>query len=371
MKRISIVFGTRPEIIKLAELMVLAKEKLGGNARIIHTGQHYSFELSSSFIEELGLPQIDRNLEVGSMGSAKQLAETIERLDEELEEFRPEIVLAEGDTNSVLAAAIAANKNGIPFGHIEAGLRSFDRSMPEELNRIAADQFADYCFAPTKTAQKNLLDSAVARERIFLTGNTIVEAVERNLGIAEKKSKALDEFGLEKEGFVFFTAHRAEIVDKKERLAGLLEGLKGVMQPVLWPMHPRTEKNIESFGLGKKLGEINDLVVTKPLSYFDCLKLCASSKFIVSDSGGLQEEASIYKKPILVTRENTERPEIIGSFGTLVGWNAKKIASESRKINQGYGKLKRKLAATKTPFGDGKASQRILKISLGEKIGRF
>lgn len=360
-KKIALVFGTRPEIIKLSALMRLIRQK-NVPSFFIHTGQHYSYNMSSEFLRELELPEPDANLEIGSASHSHQTAEMMMKLEAIFEREKPSIVVAQGDTNSVLAAALAALKMNIPFAHLEAGLRSFDRSMPEEVNRIVADQIANFNFVPTKTALKNLEKSESPKESVFFVGNTIVEVTKANLAIAGKKSNVLERLGLEKEKFVFMTAHRQEVVDKKEQLQGILEGIKNIPLKIVWSMHPRTKKNLEDFKLVDFAKGIKNLLIVEPLPYLDSLKLGANSAFIITDSGGIQEEASIYKKPVLVCRQNTERPEILGKFATLVGWDAKKIGAESKKILANYQKMKKKLEATECPFGDGKASERILKI---------
>ena len=363
--KIAVVFGTRPEIIKLAELINLLNGKKGVETLLMHTGQHYSYNLSQQFLEELKLPKINVNLEIGSGTHEHQIGEGRRKIGKFLRDERVDLVLAEGDTNSVAAAALAARDTGTKFAHVEAGLRSFDMQMPEERNRILADDIADFNFAPTETAVQNLKNSNAREESIYLTGNTIVEVTKRNLEIAQEKAKILKNLNLERRDYVFVSAHRTEVVDRKEQLECLLEGLQRIPLLSVWPMHPRTRKNLEEFGLMEKAGEMENLKIIEPVGYLDCLMLCSNSKFIVTDSGGIQEEATIYKKPVLITRKNTERPEILGTFGTLVGWDAEKIGNESRKLLENYDEVMERVKNEKCPFGNGTASAKIAEILAG------
>jgi UDP-N-acetylglucosamine 2-epimerase (non-hydrolysing) len=280
-----------------------------------------------------------------------------------LEEFfakeNPGIVAALGDTNSVFGAALAAEKIHVPFAHIEAGIRSFDRSMPEEVNRVLTDQISSYCFAPTKTAVKNLRKSMAFKRNIFLTGNPIVEVVGKNLAKA-KKSQIIGQLNLENEKFVVLTMHRAENVDSKQKLESIAGAIADIKWPVVFPAHPRTLARIEEFGLKQKFESLGNLRTIGSLGYFDFLGLCANSRYILSDSGGIQEEASVYKKFVVVLRENTERPEILGKFAVLTGFNETKIIAATKKIEKNFESLKNRLQKIHSPFGDGKASERIV-----------
>jgi UDP-N-acetylglucosamine 2-epimerase (non-hydrolysing) len=231
--------------------------------------------------------------------------------------------------------------------------------MPEEINRILSDQISEYCFAPTEIAVRNLMNEGISEDKIYLTGNTIVEATNRSLTIA-KKSDILDRMNLEKEEYIVVTAHRAENVDNKERLSSLVELFENINEPIIYPIHPRTLKNITNYGLLDRVNNINNLNLIEPLGYFDFLKLCANSKLIISDSGGIQEEVTIYKKPILVIRDSTERPEILNKFGWLVGFNHQEILTEYESIIKNYHTIKIKLSTLKSPFGDGEASKKII-----------
>jgi UDP-N-acetylglucosamine 2-epimerase (non-hydrolysing) len=363
-KKIAIVFGTRPEIIKLAEIIRLLKKEKSVQALLIFTGQHYDYGLFGIFMKELELPEPDINLGMGSGTQAYQVGTILMKLEEYFQKEKPSIVMALGDTNSVFGAALAAEKAHIPFAHIEAGIRSFDRSMPEEVNRVLTDQISSYCFAPTKIAVENLHKSEAFKHRIFLTGNPIVEVVEKNLKKAEK-SQILGQLNLENEKFVVLTMHRAENVDSREKLESIANALQAIKWPIVFPMHPRTKSKIGEFGLNEKFESIKNLVAVEPLGYFDFLQLCANSRYILSDSGGIQEEATVYKKFVVILRENTERPEILEKFGVLTGFDEKKIATAVRKIEKNYSALEKKLLKLPCPFGDGKASRRIVEKLMG------
>jgi UDP-N-acetylglucosamine 2-epimerase (non-hydrolysing) len=368
---IGIVLGTRPEIIKLAQIIKLLSKQKKHKMILIHTGQHYAKNLSGNFFKELGLINPHINLGIGSKTAVKQINEACIKLEKLIEKKKIDLIVAEGDTNAVLSAALSANKTGAEFAHVEAGLRSFDREMPEEINRMVADILADYNFAPTKVAVKNLKNSEAKKESVYLTGNTIVEVTRQNLKKAKKqkksKTKVLEKLGLKKNEFVCVTLHRKETTCEKKRMNEIINALKKIREKIVFPIHPRTVKMLKKFKLWNKIKKIKKIKLIKPLSYFEFLNLCSDSKLIITDSGGIQEEATIYKKPVIITRTTTERPEIIGSFGTLTGYDSKKITKEYEKISKNYKKIIKKLQKTKSPFGDGKASQRIVKILLKRK----
>jgi len=353
--KISIILGTRPEIIKMSPV-IRECEKQGLAYFILHTGQHYSYNLDKIFFEELELPAAKYNLDVGSGSHAEETGKMLIGIEKVLKEEKPDIVLVEGDTNTVLAGALAASKLHIKVGHVEAGLRSYDRTMPEEINRVLADHVSDYLFAPTEKAKENLQREGVEENRIFVTGNTIVDAVYQNLEIARRKVDILNKLNLSHEGYFLVTAHRQENVDIKERLKGILDGLELVYNelnlPIIYPIHPRTMKKIREFGL-----EIPEGVkLIEPLGFLEFLQLEANAKRVLTDSGGVQEESCILKVPCVTLRDNTERPETleVGS-NVLAGINQNKIL-EGVKIM-----LDRK-GNWKNPFGDGKAGNIITKI---------
>jgi UDP-N-acetylglucosamine 2-epimerase (non-hydrolysing) len=348
---IAIVMGTRPEIIKMSPVVRACQSK-GIDFFILHTGQHYSYSMDKVFFEELELPEPSHNLEVGSGSHGEQTGKIIAGVEKILLKERTSIVLVQGDTNTVLGAALAASKLGIKIGHVEAGLRSFDRSMPEETNRILADHISDYLFVPTQAAKMNLANEGI-RKGVYVTGNTIVDAVRQNLVFAKRKSKMLEELQLEQNGFILATAHRQENVDDRERLKGIIEGLKSVSQKmsmsVLLPAHPRTQNRLKKFRI-----DAAGISVVDPIGYLDFLQLEANAALILTDSGGIQEEACILGVKCVTLRENTERPETIqvGS-NVLAGTDPKRILAQSNKMLLSKGKWN-------NPFGDGNAAKRII-----------
>jgi UDP-N-acetylglucosamine 2-epimerase (non-hydrolysing) len=353
--KIFIILGTRPEIIKMSPV-VRACQKNKVNFAILHTNQHYSKNLDKIFFKELNLPQPRYNLNVGSGTHAEQTAKILIGIEKVLIKERPDIVLVEGDTNTVLAGALAAAKLHIKIGHIEAGLRSYFREMPEEINRVLTDHCSDFLFAPTKQAKEILLKEGISGKRIFVTGNTIVDAVFQNIKLAEKKSKILKDLNLQEERYFLMTAHRAENVDDKERLKGILKGAEMISQeftlPVIYPIHPRTRKMLKEF----KLFVSKNIHLLEPLGYLDFLQLQKGAKLILTDSGGIQEEACIIKVPCITLRDNTERPEtLLVKSNILVGTDPQKIVKSAKKMLN----LKKDW---KNPFGSGESAEKIIKI---------
>ncbi|HJH26813.1 MAG TPA: UDP-N-acetylglucosamine 2-epimerase (non-hydrolyzing) [Methanophagales archaeon] len=353
--KISIILGTRPEIIKMSPV-IRELENQTLDYFILHTGQHYSYNLDKIFFEDLELPAAKYNLDVGSGSHAEETGKMLIGIEKVLKEEKPDVVLVEGDTNTVLAGALAATKLHIKVGHVEAGLRSYDRTMPEEINRVLADHVSDYLFAPTEKAKGNLLKEGIEEDKIFATGNTIVDAVYQNLEIAKRKVDILKKLNLNPEEYFLVTAHRQENVDVKERLKGILDGLKLVYNdfnlPIIYPIHPRTKKRIKKFGLEVPEG----IRLIEPLGFLEFLQLEANAKLVLTDSGGVQEETCILKVPCATLRDSTERPETleVGS-NVLAGINQNKIL-EGVKIM-----LDRKRNWI-NPFGDGKAGNIIIKI---------
>jgi len=351
---IAIILGTRPEIIKMSPV-IRECEKRGVDYFILHTGQHYSYEMDRVFFEELELPQPRYNLDVGSGTHAEQTGKIMIGVEKVLMKERPDFVLVQGDTNTVLASALAAAKLQIKIGHVESGLRSYDRRMPEEINRVLTDHISDYLFAPTENAKKNLIKEGINEKKIFVTGNTIVDAVYQNLEIAKKKKSLLDELGLNPKNYFLVTVHRQENVDVKERLKSILRGLELVSKefsmPIIFPIHPRTKKRIKEFGLS-----LNNVEVISPLGFLEFLQLEANARLVLTDSGGVQEETCILGVPCVTLRDNTERPETleVGS-NVLVGTN-------SERILEGVKIMLSKEESWINPFGDGKAGERIVGI---------
>jgi len=369
--KIAIILGTRPEIIKMSPV-IRECEKQNMDYFILHTGQHYSYNLDKVFFQELELPEPKYNLGVGSGSHSEETGKMLIGIEKILLKEKPDVVLVEGDTNTVLAGALAASKLHIKLGHVEAGLRSYDRNMPEEINRVLADHVSDYLFAPTEKARNILLGEGIPENKIFVTGNTIVDAVYQNLEIARGKvdilnlnlNLNLNKRNLEKEEYFLITAHRQENVDIRERLKGILDGLKLVHNEfglsLIYPIHPRTQKMINEFGL--KIPEGMSLI--EPLGFLEFLQLEASAKLVLTDSGGVQEETCILKVPCVTLRDNTERPETIDvGSNVLAGTNQDKI-SNSVKL------MLSKERNWMNPFGDGKSGKRIIEFLKRLQEGR-
>lgn len=353
--KISIIVGTRPEIIKMAPIIKLCqKRKI--NFFILHTGQHYSENLDKVFFDELGLPRPKYNLKIGSGTHGYELGRMIFLIEKVLIYENPDIVLVEGDTNTVLAGALAASKLQIKIGHIEAGLRSYSKKMPEETNRILTDHCSDYLFAPTIGAKRILAKEGILKDKVFITGNTITDAVSQNLKIAAKKSKILKKLGLNKGGYFVLTLHRPENVDSKSNISNIFLGLSLVHgwfgKPIIFSAHPRAEKNLDTFNIPMPSG----LKIIKPLGYMDFLKLQSESALVLTDSGGIQEEACILKVPCVTLRENTERPETINAgANVLAGTDPEKIFSSAKKMIN-----RRRM--WKNPLGNGRAAEQIISV---------
>jgi UDP-N-acetylglucosamine 2-epimerase (non-hydrolysing) len=355
---VTVVLGTRPEIIKLGPVL---RELAAWDIpyRLVHTGQHYSPNLDGIFFEELGLGPPDVNLRAGSGTHAEEVARILVGVEGELVNDRPDAALVLGDTNSTLGGALAASKLHVPLGHIEAGLRSYDRHMPEELNRVLTDHCADRLFAPTPKAQAILHKEGIADERVLLTGNTIVDAVRQNLELARSKVDIADVFGLSSKGYVLVTAHREENVDDPARLGGILDGLGRVRaaldMPVVYPMHPRTRKCLDRFGLSEPAG----VTFTDPVGFLEFLQLEANARIVLTDSGGIQEETCVLGVPCVTLRDNTERPETleVGS-NVLAGTSPERILSCAEEMVGRKGDWR-------NPFGDGKAAVRIVEDITG------
>ncbi len=349
---VAVVLGTRPEIIKLATIVRL----LGDAAWVVHTGQHYDPRLSGSFFSELALPEPDDFLEVGGTSRGHQIGEATLRLDALFAEKAPVAVIAQGDTNAVMAAALAANAREIPFCHIEAGLRSHDRAMPEEHNRVVADHLADLCCAPTATNVENLASEGINGERVVRTGNTVVEAVRDLLPPPEERVEMCMRFGVRPGHFVLSTFHRPENVDDPGRYRMILEELAALPVPVVLPLHPRSVRRAAEHGLGDLLGR---LLVVEPIGYRDFLGLEAEAALIISDSGGVQEECSIVKRPLIVVRRSTERPEVIGTFARRV-LPGPEIGAQASLVLDNLEEAHAYLSDLPSPYGDGSASERSL-----------
>lgn len=355
--KIAVVLGTRPEIIKMAPV-VRELEKRKADYFILHTGQHYSYHLDKVFFEQLNLPEAKYNLEVGSGSHAEQTAKILVGVENVLQKELSDLVLVEGDTNSVLAGALAAVKIHLKVGHVEAGLRSYDRQMPEEINRVLTDHCSDYLFAPTEKAKATLLNEGIPIEKVFVTGNTIVDVVYQNLAMAKKESDILRRLNLAPKEYFLATIHRQENVDRYERYASILKGLVRVVEefrlPLIYPIHPRSLKKLSEFRL-----ETQNLKLIDSVDFLSFLQLESNARLILTDSGGVQEESCLLRVPCVTLRDNTERPETIevGS-NILAGTSPEKILECTRIM------LSRKNEWL-NPFGDGRAGEKIVNIIFG------
>jgi UDP-N-acetylglucosamine 2-epimerase (non-hydrolysing) len=325
---------------------------------LIHTGQHYSFEMDGVFFRELELPAPHVNLEVGSGSQAYQIAAIVKGIEPILTRERPDVLLVEGDTNSVLAAGLAAHKLGVKVGHVEAGLRSYDRTMPEEINRILTDHFSDFLFAPTEHARQILKSEGVADELIHVTGNTVVDEVLRQRERARAVTGLAARFDVKPGAYALATVHRAENVENETRLRGIFDGLaesgRALGIPVLAALHPRTSKKLDALGFSLD-GNVRRL---PPLGYLEFLGQHADAALVLTDSGGLQEEACCLGVPCVTLRDNTERPESVE-----VGANAL-AGAEPEAIVRTARAMAAKPRDWANPFGDGKSGERIVEILL-------
>ena len=347
----AIVLGTRPEIIKLASVI----KKLGKNSSIIFTGQHYDYDMSLQFIEQLGLPKPDFSLKISKNNPSQQMGEIIVKLSKILPKIQPDTVIVQGDTNTVLAASISALKSKIPISHIESGLRSFDWRMPEEHNRIATDHISELLFAPTKNSQKNLKNERV-HGKIFVTGNTVIDSINIYSKISAKKS-SLDLFYNE---YVLMTLHRAENVDNKATLSSIINAVLKADADFIFPVHPHTIKRLKEYNLYKKLKNSKNIFLLNSVGYFEILELMKNCSFILSDSGGIQEEAtaSSIRKKVLVLRKTTDRPESVkDGFSTVIGTQESKILKNIKKTMDNP-----VIKSRNNPFGKGNSSEKIIKI---------
>lgn len=351
----AVILGTRPEIIKMSPLIRLLK-KQGSDFYVLHTGQHYSHNLDGVFFEQLRLDPPKYNLHVGSGTHAEETGKMLMGIEEVLARDRPSIALVEGDTNTVLAGSLAAAKLGVRLGHVEAGLRSGDRSMPEELNRIVSDHLSDLLFAPTRRAKGNLIQEGVRGRHVHITGNTIVDAVKQNAEIARDVDPGALVGGRSGD-YALATVHRQENTDDPERLRGIVSGLEllaeetGVL--VVYPAHPRAKNALMKFGLHPDPSKVR---VVPPIDYLAFLRLELGARLVLTDSGGVQEEACILKVPCVTLRYNTERPETLDAGANVLGGTEPSRIMRAARIA-----VKRK-REWRNPFGDGHAAERILEI---------
>ena len=347
----AIVLGTRPEIIKLSPLIKQLNKK---STSVIFTGQHYDYNLSLQFIHQLGLAKPNYSMKISHKKPVLQIADVIRKLSKILEKEKPDTVIVQGDTNTVLAAGIASLKSNIPVSHVEAGLRSNDWRMPEEHNRIEIDHISELLFTPTMSSKHNLILEKV-HGKIFVTGNTVIDAINQFTKISKKYSN-LD---VEIDDYVLMTLHRSENVDKKGILSSIIKAVIDSNQDFIFPVHPRTLKRLHDFNLYKKLKKSKNILMLDPVGYFEILELMKNCRFILTDSGGIQEEATAQsiRKIVVVVRKTTDRPEsVLSGFSEIAGTSYKGILRTIKKNSKNA-----KIPHKKSPYGTGNAAKLIVK----------
>lgn len=353
------VVGARPNFMKIAPLIDEMRRHPDLAATLVHTGQHYDEKMSKLFFQDLGLPKPDVYLGVGSGGHGEQTGKVMIEFEKILNANKPDIVLVVGDVNSTIACGLVAVKMGVQLAHVEAGLRSFDRTMPEEINRILTDQISDYLFLTERAAKENLLREGISADKIHFVGNVMIDSLLKQREHAER-SAILNDLKLEAGRYGLITLHRPSNVDVRENLENILQALFDLQRdlPLVFPVHPRTRKQMKLFGLEERVAAAANLILTDPLGYLDFLKLMAHARLVVTDSGGIQEETTVLGVPCLTVRENTERPVTV-SEGTniVIGMSRERILEESCEILAGRGK-----AGRRPELWDGRAAERIVQV---------
>ncbi len=366
--KILLVAGARPNFMKIAPIYHELKKHKQFYLLIIHTGQHYDKDMSDIFFRDLKLPKPDIYLGVGSASHAIQTARIMEKFDPVCLKEKPDLVIVVGDVNSTIACAMTAVKLGIKVAHVEAGLRSFDRSMPEEINRLLTDQISDYLFTTCKDADKNLMREGIAKQKIFFVGNVMIDSSEKVIARIKRNKNAKI-----KQPYVLVTLHRPSNVDDKKTLLGIMSALRQISKiiPVIFPVHPRTLKMLKVEGLEHAINDPR-ILFSKPLGYLIFTSLMSNAALVLTDSGGIQEETTILGVPCLTLRHNTERPiTITQGTNKLVGTDPKKIVKEASKSLTLPSPLKRernkvKVNPKRPQYWDGKAAQRIVRILINE-----
>ena len=354
--KITTVVGARPQFIKMAPVSRELRKHF--EEIVIHTGQHYDYEMNRVFFEQLKIPEPDYYLGVGSGSHGYQTGEMLKKIEEVLMREEPDIVLVYGDTNSTLAGALAAVKLHIEIAHVEAGLRSFDKRMPEEVNRVLTDHVSDYLFAPTETAVKNLHKEGI-NNGVYLTGDVMYDALLHNIRIAKKESKILERLGLTPGKYLLATVHRAENTDNRKRLESIVEAFIESDEFTIFPAHPRTRKYLKRYSLTERIEKAENVLMIPPVGYLDMIILEENAKKILTDSGGVQKEAYFLKVPCITLRERTEWVETVED-----GWNLL-VGADKEKILKAIKEFEPKGETYTYRFGDGKASGRIVRVLSG------
>ena len=361
------IVGVRPQIIKSAPLLHLLNNNQEIELQLIHSGQHYDFEMSKIFFNELSLPEPLYNLNIRSGSHATQTARLMTRIEKVINKVRPDVAVVFGDANTTLAGALAAVKMYVPVCHVEAGLRSYDMSMAEEVNRVLTDHCSQMLCAPTEEAGKNLKREGVRKDSILLSGDTMLDALLQHQEDVEK-STIIEELGLAGKTYAVLTLHRAENVDDKERLTRIISAVMKLKEiNIVFPVHPRTRRGLREANLEGTLKRVSHVMLTEPLGYFDMLKLMSHSAVVLTDSGGMQKEAFLLRVPCVTLRYNTEWVETIKlGANRLVGAETERILMETREVLENGG-IKTKLESMPNPYGDGKAAHKIVE-DLKERV---
>lgn len=362
--KLVLVVGARPQIIKAAPIIHEAQKLSEIELQLVHTGQHYDFEMSKIFFDEMDLPDPLVNLGVGSGTHAWQTGNMMIKLEKTILKQQPDLVMVPGDTNSTLAGALAAVKLHVPVAHIEAGARSYDKRMPEEINRRLTDHCSSLLFVPTKNCEKNLLKEGIQRKQVKLSGDTMYDALIEHLP-AVAESAVLRKLDIRSDEYGVLTLHRPENVDETERLESIMKGIILLKDlTVVFPVHPRTRKRLVSSKMMKQIEASDNIKLVDPVGYHEMLQLTENATLVFTDSGGLQKEAFWLHTPCVTLRDETEWVETVKlGANTLVGSNTKRIVKATEQIIDTKG-IKTKLERLKNPFGDGHASQRILAETL-------
>ena len=356
--KIACIVGARPNFMKIAPILEEIEKHPDLDPILVHTGQHYDYEMSQVFFEDLDIPEPHVHLGVGSGSHAIQTGKIMMAFEEVVLEHKPDLVLVVGDVNSTLACSLVAAKLWIPVAHVEAGIRSFDRTMPEEINRLLTDVISDYLLTPTEDANENLKKEGISDRKIFLVGDVMIDTLLKYKDKASSDSM-LSDLGLEKHSYILMTLHRPNNVDVESNFVKILNALAEIQRliKIVFPIHPRTKARIEEFGFGNMVSGMENLIIIDPLGYLEFMGLMVNSGFVLTDSGGMQTETTVLNIPCLTMRENTERPETIREgTNTLVGNDTHLIIEESTKILDGYGKT-----GIYPEIWDGHTAERIVK----------
>ncbi len=353
------VVGARPNFMKIAPLMAEYRRRQGVEAFLVHTGQHYDEAMSQLFFSELGIPRPDVNLEVGSGSHAAQTAEIMKRFEPVVLQCRPDVVVVVGDVNSTIACGLVAVKLGIRLAHVEAGLRSFDRSMPEEINRVLTDAISGLLFCTEESGVENLLNEGIPKDKVHFVGNVMIDTLLNNR-VKAQGSTVLERLGMNDGRFALLTLHRPANVDDPQTFGSILDAVEVILKdmPVIFPVHPRTRTNLNCDAAGVRVGQMRGLRLTEPLGYLDFLRLMSSATVVLTDSGGIQDETTILKVPCLTLRDNTERPVTV-TYGSnrIVGRDRQRILAAYRDAVGPNGRSFRT-----PPLWDGQAAARIVDV---------